>query len=100
MSDNPPMQLQAPQVFWSKLRRLTFVLLGFWFFGNLALPWFARDLSKLSILGFPGGFWAVAQGALLAYLALVIIFAIVVDRMERKFLAAQKSLSSGVDSRP
>lgn len=99
MSDNPPMQLQARQVFWSRLRRLTFVLLGLWFLGNLALPWFARDLSKLSILGFPGGFWVVAQGALLAYLALVIVFAIVVDRMERKFLASQQNESLGGDSR-
>jgi len=75
------------------------VLLGLWFFGNLVLPWFARDLSKLSILGFPGGFWAVAQGALLVYLGIVAVFALVVDRMERKFLAAQQGDSAGVDSR-
>jgi putative solute:sodium symporter small subunit len=86
VSDNPPMQLQARQVFWSRLRRLTFVLLGLWFLGNLALPWFARDLSKLSILGFPGGFWVVAQGALLVYLGLVVAYSAIVNRMERRFL--------------
>lgn len=74
------------QIFWSRCRRLTGVLLAFWLVGNVLVVWFAHDLNRLSLFGFPGGFWVAAQGALLVYLSLVVGFSAFVNRMERDYL--------------
>lgn len=85
------------QIFWSRCRRLTGALLALWLVGNFLVVWFARDLNRLSLFGFPGGFWIAAQGALLGYLSLVVGFSAFVNRMESNYLG---SLEVDEPSRP
>lgn len=70
------------QQFWKHTRRWTVGLLGVWLAVNLALPWFARDLDRWQIFGFPLGYWFAAEGALLVYLLLIVIYVVVMDRLE------------------
>lgn len=53
---------------------LVWGLLAFWFVASFGAVFFARDL-KLLVAGWPLGFWFSAQGALLIFLAIVIVFA-------------------------
>jgi putative solute:sodium symporter small subunit len=64
--------------------------LNLWWSGALLLVWalvafgvafFARPLS-IDFLGWPFSFWVAAQGALLVFGALVVIYAVVMKRLD------------------
>lgn len=62
-------------------RVLTTVLLGIWGCMNFVLPFFAHDLS-FTLWGWPLHFWLSAQGSLLVFLAIVTLYAWLVNRWE------------------
>lgn len=66
--------------FWN--RCLVGVLLGMWFLVTFVVPYHARDLS-FRFFGWPFGFWMAAQGALLVYLMLVLLYARLMDKLDR-----------------
>lgn len=70
------------QRFWNSTRYWTIGLLVAWLAVNLAVPWFARDLDRWQIFGFPLGYWLAAEGALLIYLLIIVIYVVVMDRLE------------------
>lgn len=74
------------RAFWSRTRRLTWWLLGAWLGASLAVPWFARDLDRFHAFGFPVGHWLAAQGALLLFLAIVVVDIVVMERLESRYL--------------
>lgn len=59
------------QEYWRKNLRVTAILLFIWFFVTFVIGYFARNLTELSLLGFPFPFYMAAQGSLLVYLAIV-----------------------------
>lgn len=67
-------------------RVLTAVLLGIWVCVNFVLPFFARDLS-FKVGGWPLNFWLSAQGSLLVFLAIVVVYAWLVNRWEAEVSA-------------
>ena len=79
----------ARRIFWSRTKRLTALLLAAWLLVNLLVPWFARSLDSAHSFGFPVGFWLAAQGALLMYLLIIVIYVQVMDRMEKQYLEAE-----------
>jgi putative solute:sodium symporter small subunit len=70
------------------VRRLTGGLLGAWLLVTLVGPWFARDLDHLRIAGFPLSFWVASQGALAVYLAIIVVYALAMDRLDDEARAA------------
>ena len=72
--------------FWRRTLRLTAGLLLIWLLANLAMPWFARDLHSHSGFGFPASYWLAAQGMLLLYLLIIVIYVVVIDRLEARYL--------------
>jgi putative solute:sodium symporter small subunit len=62
-------------------RVLTTVLLVVWGCVNFVLPFFARDLS-FTVAGWRLHFWLSAQGSLLVFLAIVTLYAWLVNRWE------------------
>lgn len=62
-------------------RVLTAVLLSIWGCVNFVLPFFARDLS-FNVGGWPLHFWLSAQGSLLVFLAIVAVYAWLMNRWE------------------
>lgn len=86
--DNDRMSDGVHRVFWSRTKRLTAWLLAIWLLINLAVPWFARDLDKLHGFGFPLGYWLAAQGALLMYLVIIVVYVRFMDRLDARYLEA------------
>lgn len=66
---------------WLRTRRLTAALLVAWFVVTFVVAFFARELD-FGFFGSPFGFWVAAQGAPIVYLAIVWIYAIVMDRRD------------------
>jgi putative solute:sodium symporter small subunit len=67
--------------YWRRTRRLTAVLLGVWLAVVLLATFFARDID----FAFPGGrfsFWLGAQGVLLVFLAIVVVYVRAMQRLE------------------
>jgi putative solute:sodium symporter small subunit len=80
------MPVAARHQFWVRTKSLTLLLLLAWLLVNLLVPWFARDLSSQRFFGFPLGYWLAAEGALLIYLLLIVIYVIAMDRLELAYL--------------
>ena len=71
--------------YWRRVLRLTGALLCVWGLVTLAAPWFARDLPELSVGDFPLSFWVASQGALLLYIFIIVVYALVMDRLDERF---------------
>jgi len=87
-STSPPAASTAtpitPAAYWDKTRRLTLVLLGLWFVVTFVAIFFARQLDRISLFGWPLSFYMAAQGILLVYLAIVVLYTIRMRRAERR----------------
>ena len=70
-------------------RVLTAGLLSLWLCMNFVLPFFARDLS-FTLWGWPLHFWLSAQGSLLVFLAIVVVYGWLVNRREEQFGAGSE----------
>ena len=56
-----------------------------WFFFGYFINFFAPQLNKIVIAGFPLGFYLFAQGSLLIYLVIIVIYVVVMNRMDRNY---------------
>ncbi len=61
--------------------RLTLALLAAWAAVSFGVAYFARALS-FDFFGWPFSFWVGSQGALIVYVAIVVIYATVMNRRE------------------
>jgi len=82
-NDAPLRQRRAD--YWRSVLKLTKVLLALWFLATVAVIWFARELSQITILGWPLSFYMAAQGIVLGYLALVGFYVWAMRRLDRRF---------------
>jgi putative solute:sodium symporter small subunit len=73
------------QVLWHGTQRLTAWLLGAWLLVSLLGPWYAVELNRFQVLGFPLGFWVVGQGSLLAFLVIIVICIVCMERLEAAY---------------
>ena len=73
------------QQHWQKTRAMTGWLLLIWLLTGFCVAFFARELTGLSIFGWPLSFYLAAQGASLVSLAILAFYA---WRMRRLDLAA------------
>ena len=55
-------------------------LLAVWFALSFGCSYFARDLSFM-LAGWPFSYWLAAQGAVLGFIAIVVVYAIVMQRL-------------------
>jgi putative solute:sodium symporter small subunit len=62
-------------------RRLTVVLLLVWAVTSFGPGFFARSLS-FEVWGWPFHFWMAAQGSILIFLAIVVVYAWLMNRWE------------------
>jgi putative solute:sodium symporter small subunit len=69
---------------WHQTRRLTAILLLAWLLTGFGAVFFARELTGLTIFGWPLSFYLAAQGASLVYLALIGIYAWRMRRLDRQ----------------
>lgn len=62
------------RLLWRRRTRITAWMLVIWFAVTFGVTFFARELDVV-VLGWPLSFWVAAQGALLVYMVLVVVFA-------------------------
>jgi putative solute:sodium symporter small subunit len=75
--------LAARTTHWRRTRRLTFVLMALWLATGFCTVFFARELSRVTIFGWPLSFYMAAQGASLICLAIIGIYAWRMRRYDR-----------------
>lgn len=73
------------QAYWQATLRLTAVLLLFWGGVSFLPAWFAGDLNTIEFMGWPLGFYMVAQGALIVFLAIVWFYDRRMSRLEQRY---------------
>ena len=58
-------------------------LLLLWALVSFGATYFARDLQALVIGGWPLGYWIAAQGAVLVFIGIVVVYGWAMNRLER-----------------
>ncbi|MDX5411345.1 MAG: DUF4212 domain-containing protein [Thauera sp.] len=76
---------ERQRAYWRRNLALTLTLLGVWFGVTFVGGYFAAELNAVSFLGFPLGFYLFAQGSLLIYLVIIVIYVFVMNRMDRQY---------------
>lgn len=74
--------------YWRTNLRYVAILLGIWGlvsfgFGILLV----EPLNRIRIAGFQLGFWFAQQGAIYSFVALIIVYVVLMNRLDRRFQA-------------
>lgn len=86
MDSHPDAARDTP--YWRQTRRLTALLLLLWLATTLGAAFFARELSGLTVFGWPLSFYLAAQGCSLVYLGIIGVYAWRMRRLDRAARAA------------
>jgi len=78
---------QKHKEYWQRNLRMTTFLLAVWFVVTFVVSFFARELSGLTIFGFPLGFYMGAQGALVIYVLIVWYYARYMNALDKEYNA-------------
>lgn len=81
-------QAESGAAYWRANLRLLRVLLLIWFFVSFGCGiLFAPMLDRFTLpgTGFPLGFWFAQQGAIYAFVILIFVYVVLMNRMDRRF---------------
>jgi putative solute:sodium symporter small subunit len=82
-SSGPPDAERAARArHWRRTQRLTAGLLAVWFVVGFVVTWFARDLD-FPFFGWPFSFWVAAQGGIVVFVLLLVVYARRMKRNDR-----------------
>jgi len=81
------MQLSTrEQRYWKANLRLVATLMVLWFVAGCGLGIFGVEwLNRFQIGGFPLGFWMAQQGAIYIFIVLILVYAVLMDRLDRRY---------------
>ncbi len=80
------MQLsQKHKEYWQRNLRMTAILLAIWFVVTFVVSYYARELSGVTFLGFPFGFYMGAQGALIIYVLIIWFYARYMNNLDEEY---------------
>lgn len=78
---------------WRRNVRLMAALLAVWAFAELGCGVLLADwLNRWSLGGFPLGFWFAQQGSILVFVALILVYALAMRRLDRRHHAELEAL--------
>lgn len=78
-------QTRRQDDYWRRNLWLTASLLLLWFVVTFVAGFYARELNAWHFMGFPLGFYMGAQGSLLVYLLIVVVYARTMNRLDRDY---------------
>lgn len=85
---------------WRSSIRLTLVLLVFWAVAGLGCGVLGADgLANVRLGGFPLGFWFAQQGAILAFVLTVLLYAVFMARLDRRHRRELAAIDAAAKSR-
>jgi putative solute:sodium symporter small subunit len=71
--------------YWRKNLNLTMVLLAIWFVSTFVMGYFARELATINFFGWPLSFYMAAQGSLIIYVIIILIYARSMKRLDEQY---------------
>jgi putative solute:sodium symporter small subunit len=77
--------LAARAAHWERTRRMTLCLLALWLATGFGTVFFARELARFTLFGWPLSFYMAAQGAALISLASIGVYAWRMRRLDRQY---------------
>ena len=78
-----PAAERARRRHWRRTLCLTGALLLVWFLVGFVVTWFARDLD-FAFFGWPFSFWVAAQGGIIVFVVLLVVYARRMARLDRR----------------
>ena len=75
----------TPASYWHRTRTLTMWLSAIWLLATFCVIFFARDLHRMSLFGWPLSFYMAAQGILLIYVFIVGAYAWRMHRLDQDY---------------
>jgi|TARA_B110000240_G_scaffold156824_1_gene174340 putative solute:sodium symporter small subunit len=80
------MKINNSQKYWRANLGIVFLLLLFWFLSSFGAGILFSDyLDKIRIGGFNLGFWFAQQGSIIVFVFLIIIYCILMNKLDEKF---------------
>jgi len=74
------------KAYWSATLKLIYGILTVWFLVSfVAGILFAPELNNIKLGGYPMGFWFAQQGSIYVFIALIFIYAKLMDNIDRRF---------------
>ncbi|MCY3594428.1 MAG: DUF4212 domain-containing protein [Bacteroidetes bacterium] len=74
-----------PERYWKINLRYLGILLGIWFLVSFGASVLLVDtLDEVRIYGFKLGFWFAQQGAIYVFVAIIFVYVILMNRLDRK----------------
>ncbi|MXZ18453.1 MAG: DUF4212 domain-containing protein [Rhodothermaceae bacterium] len=78
----------SPEQYWKINLRYLGILLGVWFLVSFGASVLLVDtLDEVRIYGFKLGFWFAQQGAIYVFVAIIFVYVILMNRLDRKSAA-------------
>ncbi len=71
--------------YWHRNLTITAILLFIWFFVTFVIGYFSRELSGITILGFPLPFYMAAQGSLIVYVVIIWYYAHYMNKLDIEY---------------
>ena len=78
-------QVSRPQEYWKYNVRLTIFTLVVWFVVTYVAIFFAPQLDKIVIAGFPMGYYMGAQGSLIIFVILIFWYAFKMNAADKEY---------------
>ena len=79
----------SPAHYWRTNLRIMALLLSIWFVSSFVLGiLLVEPLNSVSFGGFPLGFWFAQQGSIYVFVVLILVYAVWMDRVDRRYTAA------------
>ena len=71
--------------YWQANLKLLLIMLAVWFISSFGLGILAVDLlDEFKFMGFPFGFWMAQQGSIIAFLIIIAVYALLMNRVDKQ----------------
>ena len=82
--------------YWRTNIRILLLLLALWFIASFGLSILAVDwLDNFQFMGFPFGFWMAQQGSIIAFLIIIAVYVIVMNRVDKRHGVDEEDANPG-----
>ncbi len=71
--------------YWQRNLTMTLGLLTIWFVVTFVMAYFARPLAEITFFGWPLPFYMGAQGSLIVYIVIILVYAKRMAQLDREY---------------